>query len=55
MAWCVGRVLVGVGGSPGYGVLFSMWVFGMSVEIAVYWIGTGVFISGEISLNLNVR
>ena len=53
--WCIGRVLVGVEGSLGYGLVFSCEVFGMSVEIALYFIYTGVFFAGAVALNLNFR
>jgi hypothetical protein len=55
LAWCIGRVLVGIEGSQGYCVVFSLGVFGMSVEIAVYFVGTGVFLTGVVSSDLNFR
>ena len=51
---CIGRVLVGVEGSLGYGYVFSWGVFRMSVGIAIYFIGTGVFFTGAVSENLNL-
>ena len=48
-------MVVGVEGSLGYGMVFFLEVFGLSVEIALYFIGTGVFFTGVISSNLNVR
>jgi hypothetical protein len=47
--------LVGVEGTLGYVAVFSLGVFGMSVEIAVYFIGTGVFFAGAVSSNSNFR
>ncbi len=47
LAWCIGRVLVGVEMSLGYGLLSSFGVFGMSVEIAGCWFGTGLIFSGR--------
>ena len=55
MVRCIGRVLVGVEGSLGYGVVLSLGVFGMSVEFAVYFVGMGVFLTGAVSFNLNFR
>ncbi len=46
-------MLDGVEGSLGYGVVFSLGAFEMSVEIAVYFIGTGVSFTGAFSCNLN--
>jgi hypothetical protein len=45
----------GVEGSLGYGVLFFLGVFGMSVETAVYFIGAGVLFTGAVSSNWNFR
>ena len=55
LAWCIGRVLVGVVSSLGYRVLFSWGVFGVSVGVAMYFFGTGVFFSGDSGLHVNVR
>ncbi len=55
LAWCIGRVVVGVDGSLGYGVVFFFGVFGMSDEIAVYFVGTGVCLTGTVSSNLNFK
>ena len=55
LAWCIGRVLVGGEWEHGYGVVFSSVVFGMSVGIALRLVGTGVFLSGAVSFNLNLR
>jgi len=48
LARCIGRVLVGVVGSLGNGVMFSLGVFVMSLEFAVYSVGTGVFLTGAV-------
>ena len=42
-------------GVAGIRNVFSLGVFGMSVVIAVYFIGTGVLFTGEVSSNLNFR
>jgi hypothetical protein len=55
LAWCIGRVLVGGEWEQGYGVVLSSVVFGMSVGVAVRLFGTGVFLSGAVSFNLNLR
>ena len=55
MAWCIGRVLVGVEKSLGIGGVFFLGVFGISVEIALHFVGTGVFLTEAFSPNFNVR
>ncbi len=55
LAWCIGRVLVGVVMSLGNGVLLSYGVLGVSVGVALYFTGTWVFFSGAFELNFNVR
>ena len=55
LAWCIGRVLVDVELYLGCEVVFSPVVFGMSVGIAVRLDGTGVFLSGAVGFNLNLR
>ena len=55
LAWCIGRVLVGVEWYLGCEVVFSSVVFGMSVEISVGVIGTGVLFSRTVCSNLDFR
>ena len=55
LVWRIGCVVVGVEGSLGCEMLISLGVFGLSVKIAVYFIGTREFFAGAISSNLNFR
>jgi hypothetical protein len=48
-------VLVGVEGSLVFGGIFFLGLFGMSVGIAVFFIGTWVFLTVALSFNLNFR
>ncbi len=48
-------MLVGVEGSLGVGVVFFLGIFGMAVEVALIFIGTLVFLTRYISLDLNFR
>jgi hypothetical protein len=47
--------MVGVEGSLGFEGLFFLEDFGVSVEVAIYFICTGVFLTGRSPLNLDFR
>ena len=48
-------MLVGFVRSLGFGGVFFLGIFGMSVEVSVHFVGTYVFLTGPFSLNLDFR
>ncbi len=52
---CIGRVVVGVEGSMGFGEVSFWGNFGMSVVVAVFFPGTGFILTVAFPLNLYFR
>ena len=52
LGWCIGRVVVGVEGSLGFGELVFWGIFGMSVGVVVLFPGTGFILTVAFPLNL---
>jgi hypothetical protein len=55
LGWCIGRVVVGVEGSLGFGEVCFWGIFGMSVGVAVFISGTGFILTVAFPLNLYFR
>ena len=55
LGWCIGRVVVGVEGSLGFGELVFWGIFGMSVGVALFFSGTGFIVTVAFPRNLDFR
>jgi hypothetical protein len=55
LGWCIGRVVVGVERSLGFGEVIFWGIFGMSVGVALLFSGTGFIVTVAFPLNLDFR